>query len=71
MDSIAQQIPAERISFDIAEAALISGFSRSYLYERLQEGTGPRAKKLGRRIIVMRDDLIAWLNAQQDYRAAA
>lgn len=48
------------LAYTIADAVRISGSSRTVLYEENQEGRLP-FRKLGRRTLVMRSDLEAWL----------
>lgn len=48
------------IAYTIADAVRISGSSRTVLYEENQEGRLP-FRKLGRRTLIMRCDLEAWL----------
>ncbi|MBY0361224.1 MAG: helix-turn-helix domain-containing protein [Phreatobacter sp.] len=48
---------------DIASAAKIAGVGRTTIYEAIKTGALP-AFKFGRRTIIYRDDLQAWMNAQ-------
>lgn len=51
--------------FSINEAAAFCGISRAFLYRKLQSGTGPaRLIKIGKRTLLARSDLIAWLESQ-------
>jgi excisionase family DNA binding protein len=49
------------ISYSVEAAAAVSGSSRTTLYEVIRNG-GLRAVKKGKRRLIFRDDLIAWLN---------
>jgi excisionase family DNA binding protein len=50
------------LAFTISEAVAIAGVGRSSLYKAIAAGHLP-ARKLGRRTLVMADDLRAWLQA--------
>lgn len=60
----------ERLAFSIPTAAEAADTSRSELYEALKCGA-LKAKKNGRRTIILRDDLMAYLASLPDYQAAA
>lgn len=45
----------------VAEAAAICGISRSHLYSLLSRGEFPKPRKLGRRRVWPKLDLIEWL----------
>jgi excisionase family DNA binding protein len=49
-----------RFALTIAEAKLAAGVGRSTLYEAISTGRLP-ARKLGRRTLILADDLRAWL----------
>jgi excisionase family DNA binding protein len=51
-----------RIAYRPAEAAEIIGISRSSIYELFASGELP-ARKLGHRTVVLRDDLLAYLDS--------
>lgn len=50
----------DRISYGVDEAAAVTGVGRSFLYEAIRVGE-LATLKLGKRRIVMREDLMAWL----------
>ena len=52
---------ALREAFGVAEAAEVAGISRSSLYMRLKDGTGPRSFSIGRRRLIRRAALAEWL----------
>ena len=58
------------IAFSIKDAVSASPVSRSEIYRALQRGD-LRAKKIGKRTIILRDDLAAFFAALPDYAAAA
>ena len=51
----------ERIAYSVADAATVSGLSRSRLYELFKTGE-LRSRKIAGRRLVMRADLLALLN---------
>lgn len=51
-----------RLAYSIVEAARISGISRSKFYEVVANRELP-VRKLGRRTLILHDDLAAWLRA--------
>lgn len=51
---------SEVIAYPVPDAARVSGSSRSILYEAMRSGELPY-RKLGRRTLIMRVDLEAWL----------
>ena len=53
----------------VAEAAEVAGISRSSLYMRLRDGTGPRNFSIGRRRLIRRAALLAWLEALEAAQA--
>lgn len=58
-DSAADQ---NRIAFDIVEAARAARLSRATIFAELNAGR-LKARKYGRRTVILRDDLMAWLNS--------
>jgi excisionase family DNA binding protein len=54
------------IALGIVQAARTSGTSRSRIYEALKSGE-LRAKKLGRRTVILRSDLEAWIGSLPSY----
>lgn len=64
------QLPDEKLAFHINDAVGAGAGSRSEIYEALKRGD-LKAKKRGRRTIILRDDLQAYLASLPDYRAAA
>jgi excisionase family DNA binding protein len=65
-----EETGAERLAFSIPTAAEVAESSRSEIYEALKRGA-LKAKKNGRRTIILRDDLMAYLASLPDYQAAA
>ena len=64
------QLPDEKLAFHISDAVGAGAGSRSEIYEALKRGD-LKAKKRGRRTIILRDDLAAYLASLPDYPAAA
>lgn len=60
----------DKLAFHIPEVTAAGGGSRSEVYEALKRGD-LRAKKRGRRTIILRDDLAAYLSNLPDYQAVA
>lgn len=53
-----------RISYSVEEAAEETGLGRSYLYLAIKANE-LATLKLGKRRLIMRDDLIAWLKSKR------
>jgi len=64
------QLPDNKLAFHINDAVGAGAGSRSEIYEALRRGD-LKAKNRGRRTIILRDDLAAYLASLPDYRAAA
>ncbi|MHB2208533.1 helix-turn-helix domain-containing protein [Methylobacterium sp. CM6257] len=58
------------LSYGIAEAVKVSGVGRSFLYEQIKSGR-LKARKLGRRTLILADDLQSWLSALPTIQAGA
>ena len=52
----------QREGLSVAEACHVAGFGRNKLYEAMQSGALP-ARKLGRRVIILRDDLLDYMTS--------
>ena len=52
--------PVERFAYSIEEVTKVTGLGRSYIYEEIRDGR-LRIRKAGRRLLVLPDDLKAWL----------
>lgn len=52
-------------ALSIPEACIIAGIGRTALYAELSKGSIP-AKKIGRRTLILRSDLLVWLYALPD-----
>lgn len=50
-----------RLAYSVSELAAITGLKRSKLFEDIARGRGPRARRYDRRIIILREDALAWL----------
>ncbi len=57
----------EKIALTVNEAAAASPFGRSILYECISNGS-LRAKKIGRRTFIMREDLEQFLRSLPDIK---
>lgn len=57
-----------QISLSIEEARTITGIGRTNLYKAINSGV-LKARKYGKRTIILRDDLDAFLNSLQTYPA--
>ncbi len=62
-------IPADRLAVGIMDAARLAGVGRSTIYQSIKEG-GLKARKAGRRTLILKDDLQAWLNSFPPAKAA-
>lgn len=56
--------------FTLAEAAQYIRVSRRHFAELLARGEGPPVLRLGRRVIVTREGLRAWLESRQEQPGA-
>ena len=61
-----KQLPEDKLSFTLPEWGEVTGESRSYTYEAMRDGR-LKAKKRGRRTIILRDDGIEYLKSLPDY----
>jgi excisionase family DNA binding protein len=53
---------SDRLAVGIMEAARLAGVGRSTIYQSISAGD-LAARKAGRRTLILRDDLEAWLNS--------
>lgn len=51
------------VAWSIPDLARAIGVPRSSLYDAIRRGDGPRTRRLGRRYMVLADDVVAWLGA--------
>lgn len=58
--------PDNKLAYYIEDAVTAGGGSRSELYEALRRGD-LKARKRGKRTVILRDDLVAYLAALPDY----
>jgi hypothetical protein len=63
-------IPEDKLAYHLDEASEAGAGSRSEIYEALKSGA-LRAKKRGRRTIILRDDLSNYLASLPDYQPRA
>lgn len=59
-------LPDNKLAFHIEEAREAGAGSRSEIYEALRRGD-LKAKKRGRRTVILRDDLAHYLSTLPDY----
>ena len=64
------ELPDNKLAFTIEEWARATGESRSSTYEALRRGA-LKAKKRGRRTLILREDGERYLASLPDYQAAA
>jgi hypothetical protein len=64
------ELPETKLAFYINEAVAAGAGSRSELYEALRRGD-LKARKRGRRTVILREDLSAYLASLPEYRSAA
>jgi excisionase family DNA binding protein len=62
-DEIATKRPP-RISYSVEDAAEETGIGRSYIYLAIKQGE-LASLKLGKRRLILRDDLLAWLQSKR------
>ncbi|TWA73734.1 excisionase family DNA binding protein [Azospirillum brasilense] len=53
----------EKIGYSVEETVVASSVGRSLIYEEIRAGK-LRATKIGRRTVILADDLKAWLQAR-------
>jgi len=58
------------VAFSIIDAARAAGVGRSTIYENINSGA-LKARKAGRRTLILRADLQAWLDSFPAVKAAA
>lgn len=61
-----QGAPIQKLAYSISEAARVAPFCRTRVYEELKAGR-LKARKAGRRTLILSDDLAAWLRDLPDY----
>jgi excisionase family DNA binding protein len=61
------ELPSDKLAYHIEEASEAGAGSRSEIYEALRDGR-LKARKRGRRTIILRDDLAAYLASLPDYQ---
>lgn len=66
MTSPAQNEP-QKLAYRIDEAVKASGLGRSFLYERMADGS-LKSVKIGGRRLIMRDDLLRFLSGDNTVR---
>jgi excisionase family DNA binding protein len=59
-----------KLAFSVEQAAEQANCSRAYLYNEIKDGN-LRAKKMGRKTIILGEDLTAYLRALPEREAAA
>ena len=55
-----------KLSLSIEDVKELTGFGRTKIYEAINSGQLP-AKKYGKRTIILKDDLLNFLNDLEDY----
>lgn len=66
----AERVKAPALAFSVPESAQIANISRSELYVAMKRGD-LKAKKHGRRTVILASDLASYLANLPDYQAAA
>jgi excisionase family DNA binding protein len=61
---------ADRLAVSIVDAARAAGVGRSTIYENINSGA-LKARKAGRRTLILRADLQAWLDSFPAVKTAA
>lgn len=64
------KLSEDKLAYDINDAVDAGAGSRSMIYEALRRGD-LKARKRGRRTIILKDDLAAYLASLPEYPAAA
>jgi hypothetical protein len=68
--TVADEAEVEALAYTIPVAVKKGATSRSEIYEALKRGD-LKAKKHGRRTVILHNDLMAYLAGLPDYRATA
>lgn len=55
-----------KLAHGMVEAAEQAGISRAQLYIYIRNNVGPRVTKIGRRSVILHEDLQAWLRGLRD-----
>ena len=63
-------VPFDRLAVGVMEAARLAGVGRSTIYQSINTGD-LKARKAGRRTLILRDDLQAWLDSFPVVKSAA
>ena len=53
----------DTMAWSISDLAKATGIPRSSLYEAIRRGEGPPTHRLGRRFVILAEDLVDWLRA--------
>ena len=59
---MAKNTASEKVAYSPGQAAAAVGVGRTFIFERIRDGS-LRAKKAGRRTLIDADDLLAWVKA--------
>lgn len=70
IDGKSKFLPNDKMAYYVNDAVDVGAGSRSEVYAAIRDGK-LKAKKRGRRTIILRDDLAAYLASLPDYRSAA
>lgn len=57
------EVQANKVAFSVPETLALTGISRSKFYEMVRAGEGPPIRAVGRRRIILRDELTDWLKS--------
>lgn len=60
--------PVELMAYSVGNFCRACSLSRSYFYELLKAGRGPRTFKLGKKTMISADAARAWLAKQEGVR---
>lgn len=55
----------DRIAWSVPEAAKKIGISKALLWREISRGCGPPVKKICSRTLILKSDLLAWLQSIQ------
>ncbi|MGH8548542.1 MAG: helix-turn-helix transcriptional regulator [Methylococcales bacterium] len=56
----------QKPAYSIPEAREIAGISRTFLYKRISDRTGPRFRRSGSKTLILHSDLVEWLESLAD-----
>lgn len=57
---------SEKLAYSVLEFAKATGLSKTFLYEQIKTGQGPRLTRVGRRTLITVEDAQNWLRSRSE-----